>query len=290
MFDNFWSMLSEHFFGDFARGFGTALAAAVLAIAQKDTLLRGLAYVIRDKHPKIRGEKWHTAFVQNGRAKVETVTIRSIPFTQRYFGVIEYHRSFDPLVSHYAFAGRFSGGLFTATYESEEVRANDCGAWTLKLDSDGTALVGAYVWLVQDGEIGHDFYQWTRDSLKALIRSSASAIDGVGVFPALSLPKGTLVGEFEGGVVSKPTRQSIKVDGLHINPSEGCVLKSLNHSCKPNAKFSGRLLFLTEPVSSDDEVTVDYRLTEQEFVASFACRCSTCIKTGSSVRIGRPAR
>src|SRR5260370_31883017 len=102
---------------------------------------------------------------------------------------------------------------------SKEEKTNDCGAWTLKINNAGTALVGAYIWQEINDEIGHDFYQWTERELGELLRTSASLIDGAGVYSTHALPKGALVGELSGTPQDKPTREPIEVGGKHIHPS-----------------------------------------------------------------------
>jgi hypothetical protein len=60
------------------------------------------------------------------------------------------------------------------------------------------------------------------------------------------------------------------------------------HSCNPNAKFVGALLFLTDAVG-ESEITIDYRSTETAFQEAFFCRCPTCMKEKRKVKIGHTA-
>ena len=259
-----------------AKGFGTALAAMVFAYLTKDFWFRVICYIVRDNKRKITNEEWHTVFVQRGGANVEKVTLRAVPFTPRYVGIVEYKRPHQPKPSHYVFDGRFTNGLLTGIYKDEDDSVVDCGAWTLRLHDDGKALVGGYVWLVDSGEIGYDVYQWTECSFNELLNSSESKIDGSGVFAKIPLPKGALVGEFRGVPVDIPTRRSIRVHGENIEPLEECKLRFLNHSCTPTAYFEGQLIFLLKGISEQDEITIDYRKTEQVFSSTFECLCPTC--------------
>jgi hypothetical protein len=284
MWDQIQDFISDHALGEVGKAVGLGIGSVIVGWLTKDWFLNALAHVFRNKKRTIRGEKWHSAFVQNGAVMTETVKLRSIPFIERYLGVVEYRRRGNS-VSHYSFVGQLTEGFFTATYKSQEEGTSDYGAWTLKLNSEGNALVGAYVWLVKDGQIGHDFYQWTEHDLGELAQNTKSNIHGVGLTASVSLPEGALVGELRGTTVPRPTQKSITVDKRHIDPADDCPLGSINHSCRPNAKLSGRLLFLTAPVSEDDEITIDYRQTEREILFPFICNCSHCEK-GKPAKIG----
>jgi hypothetical protein len=282
MLDQIWDFAVKYLSGEFGKAAGTATGFLVIGWLTRDSALNALARVFRNKKRKIRARKWNTAFVQRGRVKTESAELRLIPLWKKYSGVITYDKPNN--TSRYSFFGHFDEGFLTATYKSEEEGTNDYGTWTLKLNAEGTALVGAYVWIIKDGEIGHDFYQWTEGDLKSLTRSSKSDVQGVGVRAALPLPKGALLGELVGTIVLAPTQKSVTVDGEYLDPSDDCTLGYVNHSCEPNARFNGRLLFLTDSVAEGDEITVDYRKTEQIISSSFQCRCARCRK-GQAVTI-----
>lgn len=283
MLENLWN------WADVAKGAGGSLVAVLGAYWKRDALLIAIDRFSPFKSNRIiKGENWHTVFVQHGRVKTETVTLRSIPYTNRYMGTIEYKKGLDTF--HYAFSGSLEEGFFTAAYRSREAGVQDCGTWTLKLNPAGKALIGAYVWQVIDDQIGHDFYQWTTCGFKDLLRTSQSSIHGAGVFAAIELPKGGLLGQFEGGVVPAPTRRSIMILGQHINPPDGAAIGTLNHSCDPNAEFVDGLLVLNRAVGIEDEITVDYRKTESDFYEVFECNCTDCRKGSRTRTIGRKAK
>jgi|HubBroStandDraft_6_1064221.scaffolds.fasta_scaffold115693_1 hypothetical protein len=264
-----------------AEAIGSAIVAALLATP----LIAWLIRILRRR--TIRTGSWHTTFIKDGQPRVETVELKFIPIINHYYGRVVYDRR-PGEQRHYLFSGRLSETLFTATYISKELKTSDCGAWTLKLNNAGTALVGAYVWQEVNDEIGHDFYQWTEAEFDELLQINNSLIHGNGIFLRHDMPKGALVGEFRGNAADGPTRESIQIDGRHIDPAHDCKLRSLNHSCNPNAKFVGALLFLTDAVG-ESEITIDYRSTETAFQEAFFCRCPTCMKEKRKVKIGHTA-
>ena len=88
----------------------------------------------------------------------------------------------------------------------------------------------------------------THASLQEAITIRKSPINGTGVFAITALPAGTLVGQFEGRQVEKPSRHTVNFGGRHIEPTEDFILKYLNHACSPNAEFKDVLLFTTAPI------------------------------------------
>lgn len=105
-----------------------------------------------------------------------------------------------------------------------------------------------------------------------------SRIDGTGVIATLPLNEGTLVGRLKGTAKEAPTQRSLTICGKHIDPDDDCVLKDLNHSCRPTAKMDGYGLFLREPVDRGDEITINYLDTEDIISYPFTCNCGNCGK------------
>jgi hypothetical protein len=97
---------------------------------------------------------------------------------------------------------------------------------------------------------------------------------------------GEVLLEVEGVFVDRPDRYSLQVDAnLHIVPPPGVSREDdaeryrwryLNHSCRPNATFRGRLLVAVAPIGRGEEVTFDYNTTEVEIARPFECRCGHC--------------
>lgn len=282
----FWDYLRDPVTIQFIKGFGSALAGGAIAIWKKDAVYRGLAAISKNGPRHLTNGKWFTAFVQNRRMQEEEVECKRVIFTNYYLGVVKY-KAAGGRWREYPFSGRLADGLFIATYRSEEEGEGDCGSWTLKFNLGGTALIGGYSWQVKD-EIGYDFYQWTREETSQLITARKSDIDGTGLFPTMKLPRGCLIGEFIGSVLESPTRESLFIDGEHIQPNSDCKFRQLNHSCEPTAEVRGRLVFLikaVDPDDPDDEITIDYTKTETTIAASFNCRCPRC-RRSMARRIG----
>lgn len=91
--------------------------------------------------------------------------------------------------------------------------------------------------------------------------------------------------EIDGLFVDRPDRYSVQVGkALHVRPppdvspddDERYRWRYLNHSCRPNAAFRGRLLVAVVPIARGEEVTFDYNTTELELASPFECRCGHC--------------
>ena len=94
-----------------------------------------------------------------------------------------------------------------------------------------------------------------------------------------SASKGEVVYEFEGTVSSIQTTTSIQVSkNKHVEDS---LMRYFNHSCYPNMEFVNvgdkYQLIAIKDISDRDEVTFDYRTTEELIHSPFTCRC--CGKT-----------
>lgn len=73
-----------------------------------------------------------------------------------------------------------------------------------------------------------------------------------------------------------PDRYSIQVlPGIHIDCSQHAI-GSTNHSCKPNAMIRNYRLVAWSCIKQDEEITIDYRLTETNLAAPFNCNCGNC--------------
>jgi len=50
----------------------------------------------------------------------------------------------------------------------------------------------------------------------------------------------------------------------------------INHSCKPNAGLNGRVRVVAMmPIEKDEEITIDYSITEDDPYWKFRCNCKT---------------
>ncbi len=96
---------------------------------------------------------------------------------------------------------------------------------------------------------------------------------GEAIFAHRDLAIGETIGCFEGVPVAHPTKYSLTLDGVIVDPSGS--LKFLNHSCTANSFFSGRILKADRDIPSGEEITIDYLATEKEISNGFLCRCGS---------------
>src|SRR5258707_12477130 len=107
MLEELWSFAREHISDKFAESAATAFVTAILAYWKRDPLIEWFRRCF--KRRRIRQGKWYTAFVKNGHVRVEIVKVKPIPFTSRYYGIVEYEKQKGQR-RHYLFSGRLSEG------------------------------------------------------------------------------------------------------------------------------------------------------------------------------------
>lgn len=96
---------------------------------------------------------------------------------------------------------------------------------------------------------------------KPSIEVRKSVIHGRGVFATQRVPKGTLIGTYEGPSTSRNGRYVLWVhehDGTVTGIVGSNDLRFLNHSLKPNAVFWGAELFALGQIEPETELTIDY--------------------------------
>lgn len=70
-----------------------------------------------------------------------------------------------------------------------------------------------------------------------------------------------------------PDMYSIEVmPGIHINCADSPA-GSLNHSCDPNAFVRDCRIVAWACIAPGDQITIDYKKTEQKLDAPFDCKC-----------------
>ena len=99
------------------------------------------------------------------------------------------------------------------------------------------------------------------------VRVKGSPIHGLGVFASEDLSGGSAVGIFEGKEVKQDTRHSLTLCGRKIEPSS--ELRYLNHSKFPNCGFVGTFLIARHSIKEGEELTIDYRKTEENITHTF---------------------
>ena len=105
-------------------------------------------------------------------------------------------------------------------------------------------------------------------AVKVVIRHDAA---GIGVIAAVPLVAGERIFACQGAVLDGPTRYSVCIEGVHIQPEPpSCYL---NHSCAPNCHFQGRWFVALENIAAGEPLTFDYVDTEPMIAEPFDCAC-----------------
>ncbi|HWO07223.1 MAG TPA: SET domain-containing protein-lysine N-methyltransferase [Candidatus Paceibacterota bacterium] len=115
------------------------------------------------------------------------------------------------------------------------------------------------------------------------IRVDTSRIDGRGIFADEFVNKGEKIQYIKGKKVKKVIRnvQDSKEIAhwigvgkfLWIN-TEGTPFEFLNHSCEPNAAIIGtKTLVAIKNIAKDEEITIDYSMTDADPYWSIECTC-----------------
>lgn len=110
-----------------------------------------------------------------------------------------------------------------------------------------------------------------------------SKISGKGVFVNKDIKKGETVFILKGGLrpfVMRNAHDSLGYpnwvgidENLWIDPKKPASY--LNHSCNPNMGVRGKLLFVAlRDIKKDEEVTIDYAITEADPLWYMECFCS----------------
>ncbi len=94
---------------------------------------------------------------------------------------------------------------------------------------------------------------------------------GTAAFVTREINAGELLGTLAGPRIETRNRYTIERDGHHYEP--GAPVRYVNHSCTPNARWSGHELRALRTLQAGEEVTFDYTETESGFAAPFLCRC-----------------
>ena len=97
--------------------------------------------------------------------------------------------------------------------------------------------------------------------------------NGSGVFAYRAFQPDEFIEFFAGFEIDHPTRYSVYLDGCHIEPTNG--LKYLNHACAPNARFKSRNLVALRAIEPGEEITINYKTTEEKLVCPFECQCGS---------------
>lgn len=120
-----------------------------------------------------------------------------------------------------------------------------------------------------------------RETRQRFLVIKPSRINGVGVFSTCCYPRKRVIYAPEVlRVFSTAARGTIQ-RGRSDHVDDPYILRWLNHSCRPNAEINfkdGKLLLVSiADISRGDELTCDYRRTEDEIPVPFFCTCGLCV-------------
>lgn len=106
-----------------------------------------------------------------------------------------------------------------------------------------------------------------------LLTINNSHIHGKGLFATDAINKGNKISYFKGYETKYGTIYSLTFENKNIEPTG--VLKYLNHSCSPNARFFDRWLVASRYIEFGEEITIDYKATESNISHHFECNCNS---------------
>ena len=122
------------------------------------------------------------------------------------------------------------------------------------------------------------------------VEKRPSAINGIGLFARGSIAKGETVVVKGGYIMTKEERDRVEErlgpaeiqigDDLFIGPQSESErdggMMHLNHSCDPNVGLRGEITFVAmRPIRSDEELTFDYAMTDDEPDIEMQCNCGS---------------
>lgn len=107
-----------------------------------------------------------------------------------------------------------------------------------------------------------------------------SYIHGRGLFALKDIPRGHVIFSTSDYTTStEPVFGSVRRSRF-MHMSEPAAVRWVNHSCRGNSgiAFSKNevMIIATEDISEGEEITCDYRLTEDEIPMPFMCNCGHC--------------
>ncbi len=122
-----------------------------------------------------------------------------------------------------------------------------------------------------------------------------SKIEGQGIFATKKFQRGEFIFTVQGPVIkyTVPPDWRVGPDWLNVGENSWKIPYSdnpwifINHSCNPNAIVrNGNKVMALRPIASNDEITIDYSLTETMRSWRMKCKCGlkTCRATIKSVQ------
>lgn len=125
---------------------------------------------------------------------------------------------------------------------------------------------------------------------------SSSSVAGKGLFADEKIARGEVIQRINGKIVRKRPKTSREAHAIMnwigvgketwINTS-GTPFRYINHSCEPNAAIIGKKTVIAiRPIKKDEEIFMDYSMTDGDPLWSMKCVCNTkhCRKIISSIQ------
>lgn len=102
-------------------------------------------------------------------------------------------------------------------------------------------------------------------------------IKGGSLFAKSPIKKEEILINFEGKIISEPSRTTLQIDEDKFLEGSGEVAEYLNHSCEPNCyiDFSDLSLRALRDIKQGEELTFNYLTTEYDMAEKFQCRCGS---------------
>lgn len=107
--------------------------------------------------------------------------------------------------------------------------------------------------------------------------------NGKGIFAGEDIPAGSLIFIVEGMIKRQPYDPHLYTIGKHwlgisretwLETPEDNPMYYTNHSCNPNAVLEERVkVVAAHPIQKDQEITIDYALTEEDPYWQMNCNC-----------------
>lgn len=110
------------------------------------------------------------------------------------------------------------------------------------------------------------------DTLKQMVIYEKE--NGIGLFAQEHIYQGQTILELPvSDCLFEPDQYSIQIaPGLHLDCKDHPV-GAINHSCEPNAVIRGDRLVAWACIEKGEEITIDYKRTEQKLSFPFDCDC-----------------
>ena len=103
-----------------------------------------------------------------------------------------------------------------------------------------------------------------------------SGVDYRALFATEKIRQGETIVTLPQSTIPYPDKYSLEAfPGWHIDCSYSPV-GAINHSCKPNAAVKGNRIIAWTCIEPGEEITLDYKRTENKLAEPFTCGCGNC--------------